>query len=125
MSEKRPFRSDCPIASTLDIIGDRWSLVIIRDMTFGSSRFSDFLSGAEGIKRNILADRLRRLEGEGIIRRRPYQDKPPRYAYTLTDKGADLLPIIQSLALWGQKHLDHVYDPPDILLNWTPGDFYS
>jgi DNA-binding HxlR family transcriptional regulator len=125
MPDNRTFRSDCPIASTLDIFGDRWSLVIIRDMTFGSRRFSDFVKGAEGIKRNILTDRLRRLEAEGIIRKKPYQTKPVRHEYTLTNKGADLLPIIQSLAIWGQKHLSHTYDPPDILLNWKPGDFYQ
>lgn len=114
------YRSDCPIASTLDLLGDRWTLVIFRDMAFGKARFSEFLASSEGIQRNILADRLRRMEAEGLIRKTLYQSRPDRYEYRLTAKGADLLPIIQQLALWGHRHLGHVYAPPEELLAWTP-----
>jgi DNA-binding HxlR family transcriptional regulator len=114
------FRSDCPIASSLDVIGDKWTLVIIRDMAFGKARFSEFLGSGEGIKRNILADRLKRMEAGGLIGKTPYQTRPTRYAYRLTRMGADLLPAIQHLARWGRKYLPHAYEPPAELLAWTP-----
>jgi len=118
------FRSDCPIASALSVIGDRWSLVIIRDMLFGAHRFSQFVNSAEGIKRNILTDRLVKLEERGLITRKKYQDRPPRFDYRLTPKGAELLPVVQEIAKWGAAHLDHTYKPPDALMEWLPGDFY-
>jgi DNA-binding HxlR family transcriptional regulator len=114
------FRSDCPIASSLDVLGDKWTLVIIRDMAFGKSRFSDFVGSSEGIKRNILTDRLKRMEAGGLIRKVLYQSRPDRYEYRLTRMGADLLPAIQHLAVWGRKYLPHVYAPPAELLAWTP-----
>lgn len=114
------YRSDCPIASSLDVIGDKWTLVIIRDMAFGKSRFSDFLTSGEGIRRNILTDRLKRMEAGGLIRKALYQSRPDRYEYRLTRMGADLLPAIQHLALWGRRYLPHVYAPPEDLLAWTP-----
>lgn len=116
------FRSDCPIASALDLIGDKWTLLILRDMLFGARRFSDFVNAAEGMKRNILTDRLKRLTEEGLIYRMPYQDNPPRFHYHLTPKGAALLPVIQELAKWGAAHIDHSYDPPQRLLDWRPED---
>ncbi len=116
------YRSDCPIASTLDLVGDKWTLLILRDMLFGAQRFSDFVASAEGMKRNILSDRLKRLTENGLVVREPYQDHPPRFDYKLTPKGAALLPVIQSLATWGAAHLDHAYDPPRELLSWVPAD---
>ncbi|MEJ6403882.1 winged helix-turn-helix transcriptional regulator [Yoonia sp. 2307UL14-13] len=119
------YRSDCPIASTLDLIGDKWTLLILRDMLFGARKFSDFVASAEGMKRNILSDRLKRLNEHGLIERVPYQDKPPRFDYVLTAKGADLLPVIQAIARWGANHLEHAYDPPADLLKWMPSDHAS
>jgi DNA-binding HxlR family transcriptional regulator len=125
MTSRTAYRSDCPIASTLDILGDRWSMLIIRDMTFGKRKFSEFLASSEGITRNILADRLRRLEAEGLIRKTLYQSRPDRFAYSLTNRGADVLPVVQSLARWGGKHIHHTYAPPDVLLGWGPEEFYE
>lgn len=122
MAEDKPFRSDCPISSTLDLVGDKWTLLILRDMLFGATRFSEFLAKPEGIKRNILTDRLRRLEVAGLIWRESYQTHPPRYSYRLTAQGAELLPVIQALADWGSRHLSHAYDPPAVLMAWTPSD---
>lgn len=120
--QETDFRSDCPIASTLDLVGDKWTLLILRDMLFGASRFSDFVNAAEGIKRNILTDRLKRLTENGLVYRVPYQDNPPRFHYHLTPKGAALLPVIQELAKWGAANIAHTYDPPERLLSWLPGD---
>jgi DNA-binding HxlR family transcriptional regulator len=117
-----PYRSDCPIASTLDLIGDRWTLLILRDMFFGADRFSDFVAKAEGITRNILTDRLRQMEQNGLIYRQPYSDHPPRSLYRLTERGAQLLPVVQALAAWGAAQLDHTYDPPQSLMDWLPED---
>jgi DNA-binding HxlR family transcriptional regulator len=99
-------RSSCPIANSLDLIGDRWSLVIIRDLMFSSkSRYSELLAGAEGITTNILADRLKRLAAAGIVSKRAYQQRPRRYAYSLTDKGKDLFGVLSALIHWGGKHV--------------------
>jgi DNA-binding HxlR family transcriptional regulator len=116
------FRSDCPVASALDLVGDRWTLVILRDMIFGAATFGDFAGGAEHIPRNILADRLKRMERNGLVRREQYQDRPVRHRYLVTPKGADLLPVIQALGLWSARHLAHVYAPPDALLAARPED---
>lgn len=101
----RRLRSDCPIAGTLDVLGDRWTLLIVRDLFGGPKRYGDFAGAAEGIPTNILAERLARLEAGGLITSEPYQDNPPRYTYTLTAKGKELQPVLVSLAQWGQKHV--------------------
>lgn len=82
---------------------------------FGASLFIDFARSAERIPRNILAERLRRLETAGLIRREVYQDRPLRHRYRLTAAGADFLPVIEALEEWGARHLGHTYDPPDSL----------
>ncbi len=120
--DTKDYRSDCPVSSTLDLIGDKWTLLILRDMMFGAQRFSDFLTSAEAMKRNILSDRLKRLTDHGLVLRVPYQDHPPRFRYQLTTKGAALLPVIQAMAAWGAVQLDHTYDPPPELLGWVPSD---
>ncbi len=98
-------RSACPIACALDLFGDRWTLLVIRDLFRGLTRYGEFLSGPEGIPTNILADRLERLEKAGLIQSEPYQQNPLRYAYTLTPKGADLKPVLGTLAHWSLRHL--------------------
>jgi DNA-binding HxlR family transcriptional regulator len=101
-------RSACAIAGALDLFGDRWSLLIVRDLGLrGPLRFQDFASmvGQESIATNTLADRLRRLEEAGIVHREKYQDHPDRFVYELTSKGADLKPILQSMAHWGVTHI--------------------
>ena len=97
-------RSDCPIARSLDVLGDRWTLLIVRDLFRGKKRFSDFLASAEVIKTNILTDRLKRLESAGLIQRLPYQKHPPRYDYYLTSPGRDLSPILTAIFAWGRAH---------------------
>lgn len=101
-------RSKCPIATSLGIIGDRWSLVLVRDLMFSSKRrYNELLDSPEGITTNILADRLRKLEAAGVVKREPYQKRPLRYEYALTDKGLDLFEIIAALIRWGGKHDEH------------------
>jgi DNA-binding HxlR family transcriptional regulator len=98
-------RSPCPIAAALDIVGDRWSLLIVRDLLTGRKRYGDFAGSHERIPTNILAERLKRLEASGIIDREAYQQNPPRYSYGLTDRGNGLRPVLGSLAQWGRQHV--------------------
>ena len=107
-------RSSCPIACALDVLGDRWSLLIIRDLFRGMSRYSEFASGPEGIPTNILASRLQRLEDSGMISSAPYQDNPPRYEYTLTAKGLELKPVLAALARWGLQHVSRTAADPEL-----------
>ncbi len=106
-------RSDCPIAGALDLIGDRWTLLVVRDLLFlGNRRFGDFLSSPEKIPTNLLSDRLRRLEENGIVVKVSYQERPPRYEYQLTAKGADLFPVLRALAGWANRHIPGTMVPP-------------
>jgi DNA-binding HxlR family transcriptional regulator len=98
-------RSPCPIANYLDILGDRWTLLVVRDLFLSKRLFREFSTSPEGIPTNILADRLKRLEYEGVLRKTPYQERPVRYAYTLTDKGRDLLPVLEAMMGWANRHM--------------------
>jgi DNA-binding HxlR family transcriptional regulator len=93
------------VACSLDLLGDRWTLLLIRDLVGGKSRYGEFLESPEGIPTNILAGRLQRLEFAGLVKRLPYQQNPPRHDYSLTLKGEDLKPVLGALALWGMRHL--------------------
>jgi DNA-binding HxlR family transcriptional regulator len=102
-SEKR---SDCPISSSLDILGDRWSLLIVRDLMLHQTRtYGDFTKSAEKIATNILANRLELLEENGIIIKLPYPDNKVKGLYKLSQKGIELIPALIEIALWGEKHL--------------------
>ncbi|MEM8488029.1 MAG: helix-turn-helix domain-containing protein [Bacteroidota bacterium] len=106
-------RSPCPISSTLDILGDKWTLLIVRDMLRSDKhRYGDFLTSKEGIRTNILADRLRRLCDHNIVEKKAYQENPLRYEYHLTPKGKDLAPLVNAALTWGLKHLPNVSLPP-------------
>src|SRR5262245_38589634 len=106
-------RSSCPIANALDLLGDRWTLLVIRDLLFvGKRRFSEFLSSPEGIPTNLLSDRLRRLEESGVVTKTPYQLHPARYEYQLTPKGRDLFPVLRALMEWARSHVPGVALPP-------------
>ncbi len=95
----------CPIARTLDVIGDRWTILILRDLVVeGPRKFQDFERSLLGISPNTLSTRLKRLEEAGIIARRFYEQHPPRAEYLLTDKGRDLRPVLRALLEWGQRH---------------------
>ena len=106
-------RSDCPIANALDLIGDKWTLLVIRDLLFlGNRKFGELLSSPEGIPTNILSDRLRRLEEHGLVAKVSYQERPPRHEYQLTAKGADLFPVLRALAGWANRHIPGTMVPP-------------
>src|SRR6201989_717333 len=94
-------RSPCPGACALDIFGDRWTLLVIRDLFFGRTRFKEFAASPEGIPTNILTDRLERLLARGIIEQIPAEDGTKRMAYRLTKKGNALAPILQAIRNWG------------------------
>jgi DNA-binding HxlR family transcriptional regulator len=113
-------RSGCPIASGLEIVGDRWTLVILRDMMTDKSKFADFIDSPEKITTNILASRLSQMEENGLAIKREYQTNPTRYSYHLTPKGADLLPLVQSLTRWSNVHLTHTWTPPAYFMEMTP-----
>lgn len=97
-------RSDCPITNVLDTLGDKWTLLVIRDLVLGKRRYQEFLSSPERIASNILADRLTKLEAAGLVARRAYEQKPPRYEYHLTKKGRGLEPVLEAIIVWGKKH---------------------
>ncbi|MEQ1635941.1 MAG: helix-turn-helix domain-containing protein [Methylococcales bacterium] len=121
-TEPTNYRSLCPLSTALDLIGDKWSLILVRDMCMHKSKYGDFQNSQEAIPTNILANRLRKLESNGIIKKRPYQEKPIRYEYFLTLKGAELLPVIQQLARWAHQHIPESMPPPDWFLNAKPED---
>ena len=97
-------RSRCPVSCTLDILGDKWSLLVIRDLVLGKRRFAELLDSRERIPTNILAERLKRLTTAGVIRSRRYSDHPPRLEYELTEKGEALRPILRAMVDWGVTH---------------------
>lgn len=101
----KDMRSVCPITNTLEIIGDKWTLLVIRDLFAGKTTYGEFQNSPEQIPTNILADRLKRLTHYGIIDKSPYQDRPVRYAYSLTDRGRSLGPVIESIVNWGLDNI--------------------
>ena len=116
------YRSQCPIASGLDIFGDRWTLVVLRNIFLGHRRYNDHLRGPEGISTNILADRLALLEREGLIVKVAYQDRPPRHEYHLTRKGAETLPVMQAIARWSLRNIADRWQPAEAFMDATPDD---
>ena len=108
----RDYDLDCSIARTLELIGERWSLLVIRDVFLGNRRF-DAIQSSLGVARNVLASRLGRLVDEGILEKRAYSERPPRYEYFLTDKGLDLWPVLVALMGFGDKYsLAEGEEPP-------------
>src|SRR4249920_1837240 len=97
-------RSACAVANTLDRVGDKWSLLLVRDMLAGKTTYGQFQESPEGIPTNILADRLKRLERFGIITRSAYQERPVRHDYTLTPEGKRLGRVLRELADWGLEN---------------------
>lgn len=103
----RDRRSDCPVAWTLDLLGDRWTLLILRDMLRdGKTKYSEFEASAEGIAPSVLSRRLKELEEEGIIERRMYSDHPPRAEYVPTERGEALGPVLLAMARWALEHYE-------------------
>lgn len=108
-SENR--RSECPIASSLDILGDKWTLLVLRDALDGKRRFSEFERSPEQIPTNILSERLTRLVEAGLLDRIQV-GSTSRHTYEPTDRGRDLRPVLLSLAAWGNSHLEETWVPP-------------
>lgn len=107
----------CPIARSLDVVGEWWTLLIVRDALDGARRFDDFRKS--GIADNILSARLDLLVREGILERQAYQEHPPRYEYVLAEKGRDLLPVIVALGVWGLRWTEGPSAPPERLRKFT------
>lgn len=101
----------CSVARTLEVVGERWTFLIIRDALTGTRRFDDFLAGL-GIARNVLTVRLRSLVEHGIMVRVPYQERPVRHEYVLTPEGSDLATAVLALMGWGDRHLAGEDGPP-------------
>ena len=108
-------QQQCPIARSLDILGERWTLLLIRDLFLGRKKFKHFQKSLKGISPNVLSDRLKVLEEHGIVERVFYSQHPPRAEYLLTEKGNELRPIMLAFYRWGKAHTDRldtaVYEP--------------
>ena len=105
--KKSELRSDCPINYALEYLGDKWTLLVIRDLVFEGKKFyKDFQNSKEGIATNILSDRLKRLESLDIIESKVYEKQRTQKMYTLTEKGKDLIPLLLEVILWSAKHKD-------------------
>jgi DNA-binding HxlR family transcriptional regulator len=120
MSNK-PLTTRCPIAHSADLFGDRWSLVIVRDMFMGKKRFGEFLASSEAITASVLTARLTQLEKAELIAKTPYQSNPVRFEYALTTKGRALLPVLQAISVWGSRNFPNVRRPPDRFMNMKSG----
>ena len=102
----KPFmRSACAIANSLDIVGDKWTLLVVRDLLYGKRTYGELVNSPERIPTNILADRLKRLEAAGIIVSTPYQQHPVRYTYTLTPKGSALGDVLLAFVRWAKQYI--------------------
>lgn len=110
----------CPIARGLSVIGDRWTLLVLREAFRGVRRFDRFQERL-GITRHVLADRLRQLEAGGVLRRDLYQERPQRWEYRLTESGRDLYPVLLTLATWADRNLPHPGGPSVRYLSKTTG----
>jgi DNA-binding HxlR family transcriptional regulator len=112
MRRKYSSQETCPIARTLDIVGDRWTLLVLRDLSRGYTRYKELLASCEGISTNLLSDRLKKLEDRGFIERELYSDHPPRAEYRLTEKGRDFGQVLRALYQWGTTHEPRASDRP-------------
>jgi len=97
--------NDCPVARTLDLIGERWTILLLRDLLLqGPRRFQHFQESLPGVAPNILSARLKSLEENGLVQRQLYSDRPPRVEYVLTEKGKSLGPVVKAMREWGAKN---------------------
>jgi DNA-binding HxlR family transcriptional regulator len=108
----------CPIAAALDVVGERWALLIVRELALGNSRFEDIVRGT-GAPRDRVAARIKALEGAGVIQRIPCRAAPPRFDYQLTDSGRALLPVLDALLAWGLDHAVGSDDPDRERHRWA------
>lgn len=122
MPKLRSPRSGCPIATSLDFLGDRWTLVITRDMILGKKKFADFLASPERITTNVLTERLSTMEREGLVERVPYSERPLRHEYRLTEKGRALWPILQDICRWANRFMPETWVPPASFMATTESE---
>jgi DNA-binding HxlR family transcriptional regulator len=108
----------CPIAAALEMVGERWALLIVRELALGNSRFDDIVRGT-GAPRDRVAARLKALDEAGVIQRRAYQAAPPRFDYQLTDSGRALVPVLDALLAWGRDHAVRAGDPERDRYHWA------
>ena len=99
-------RSRCPVSCVLELLGDKWTLLLVRDLLLGKGTYTEFQQSSEGIPTNILAERLKRLQIAEIIEKLPYQERPLRYRYQLTEKGRDLYPVLSAMIDWGNRYVE-------------------
>ena len=99
-------RSKCPVSCVLDLLGDKWTLLLVRDLLLGKGTYTELQQSPEGIPTNILAERLKRLQTAEIIEKLPYQERPLRYRYQLTGKGRDLYPVLSAMIDWGNRYFE-------------------
>jgi DNA-binding HxlR family transcriptional regulator len=104
----------CSVAGALEVVGERWTLLIVRDVLLGLRRFEE-LQADLGVARNVLGTRLERLVAEDILEKRQYSERPPRFEYHLTDKGLDLWPVVVALMHWGDRHAAPAAGPPVVV----------
>ena len=102
----KQYGQPCPVAKSLEFLGERWTLLVVRDLLRGPKKFQDFQASLAGVAPAVLSHRLKVLEDHGIVTRRLYSDHPPRAQYTLTDRGLELRPVVRALAIFGARHLD-------------------
>ncbi len=115
---------DCSVAKALEVIGERWSLLIVRSVMHGNRRFGE-MQESLGIARNVLSSRLQRLVDEEILERRAYQESPPRYEYFLTEKGLDLWPALIALLNWGDRYSPSPEGPRRLIVHKECGGTVS
>lgn len=104
MLTKKEVLPQCPVATTVNLIGNKWKLLIIRNLLVGKARFKDLKNGIEGISQKVLTDNLRSLEEDGLVIRTSYPEIPPRVEYELSELGNSLRPIIKSMEVWGNEY---------------------
>ena len=104
MLTKEEVLPQCPVATTVNLIGNKWKLLIIRNLLVGKARFKDLKNGIEGISQKVLTENLRSMEEDGLIIRKSYPEIPPRVEYELSDLGNSLRPIIKSMEVWGNEY---------------------
>ncbi|HZR22481.1 MAG TPA: helix-turn-helix domain-containing protein [Vicinamibacterales bacterium] len=102
----KQYGQGCPVAKSLEFLGERWTLLIVRDLFSGPKKFQDFAASLRGVAPGVLSQRLKTLEDAGVVERRMYSEHPPRAEYTLTPRGRQLRPVIRAMAVWGARHLD-------------------
>jgi len=120
----RSYQQICPIAQTLDIIGERWTVLIVRELVFGRTKFSEFQEALPGVPARVLSDRLKKLGAGGIVERSVYSEHPLRAEYRLTSKGESLKPVLGALASWG---MDQCLTPAQqqIIRDHVPDDVFA